>query len=203
MKSCIKYHGGKYYIASKIVALMPKYNTYVEPYFGSGAVLFANPNYLGTSEIINDIDHILINFWTVLKSDFSFAKFKRLIEATPVSEELFKYELDKKRVYLQNPDVLLATNFFIINRQSLAARGESFTPISKSRRRRDMNEQCSAWLTAIEGLDKVHNRIKRAVILNRDATQVIKEFDAKDTFFYLDPLTFLKQEQQKMFMNTK
>ena len=38
----LKWHGGKYYLASKIVRLMPPPHLhYVEPYFGGGAVLFA------------------------------------------------------------------------------------------------------------------------------------------------------------------
>ena len=37
----LKWHGGKYYLASKIVRLMPAHLHYVEPFFGGGAVLFA------------------------------------------------------------------------------------------------------------------------------------------------------------------
>jgi DNA adenine methylase len=37
----LKWHGGKFYLAAKIVALMPPHLHYVEPYVGSGQVLFA------------------------------------------------------------------------------------------------------------------------------------------------------------------
>ena len=37
----LKWHGGKYYLASKIVDLMPPHLHYVEPFFGGGAVLLA------------------------------------------------------------------------------------------------------------------------------------------------------------------
>jgi DNA adenine methylase len=39
----LKWHGGKHYLATKIVALMPPHLHYVEPYCGSGQVLFARP----------------------------------------------------------------------------------------------------------------------------------------------------------------
>ena len=39
MKLPLKWHGGKYYLAAKIVALMPPHLHYVEPFFGGGAVL--------------------------------------------------------------------------------------------------------------------------------------------------------------------
>ena len=41
----LKWHGGKHYLASLIVGLMPQHLHYVEPFFGGGAVLLArDPN---------------------------------------------------------------------------------------------------------------------------------------------------------------
>lgn len=50
-----------------------------------------------------------------------------------------------------------------------------------------MNEQASAWLTCVEGLPEVHARLKRVVILSRDAVEVIRQQDGDKTLFYLDP----------------
>jgi len=50
-----------------------------------------------------------------------------------------------------------------------------------------MNEQVSAWLTAVDGLRDVHERLKRVVLLNQDALDVIKQQDGENTCFYLDP----------------
>jgi len=36
----LKWHGGKSYLADRIIALMPRHLHYVEPYFGGGQVLF-------------------------------------------------------------------------------------------------------------------------------------------------------------------
>jgi DNA adenine methylase len=44
-----------------------------------------------------------------------------------------------------------------------------------------------AWLTAVEGLPEVHARLKRVVVLNRPALDVIRQQDGPDTLFYLDP----------------
>lgn len=40
MKSILQYPGSKWRIAKQIVSLFPPHHTYLEPYFGSGAVLF-------------------------------------------------------------------------------------------------------------------------------------------------------------------
>jgi hypothetical protein len=77
--------------------------------------------------------------------------------------------------------------FFVCCRQSLAGRMESFAPLSRTRTRRGMNEQASAWLNAVEGLPAVHARLKRVVVLNRDALDVIRQQDGPDTLYYLDP----------------
>jgi DNA adenine methylase len=85
MNGTLKYHGGKHYLAHEIVALMPGHMHYVEPYAGGLAVLFAKP-WEGTSEVVNDLNGDLTNFWRVLQDRKSFADFRRRVEAIPFSE---------------------------------------------------------------------------------------------------------------------
>ena len=85
----LKWHGGKYYLAAKIVAMMPPHQQYVEPFFGGGTVLLAkDPANVG--EIVNDLNGHLTNFWRVLQDDQLFARFHRIITAVPFSETEWK-----------------------------------------------------------------------------------------------------------------
>lgn len=178
----LKWHGGKHYLASKIVAMMPPHVHYVEPFFGGGSVLLAkDPE--GVSEVVNDLNAELSNFWSVLQNKSAFAFFKRIIESVPFSET----EFNNAEESLGGSYIDQAVSFFIRCRQSLAGRMKDFASISRNRTRRGMNEQASAWLTAIEGLPAVHARLKRVVILNRDALDVIKQQDGPNTLFYCDP----------------
>lgn len=59
--------------------------------------------------------------------------------------------------------------------------------MTRNRTRGGMNEQASAWLSALEGLPEAHERLKRVVIFNDDACEVILREDDKETFFYCDP----------------
>jgi DNA adenine methylase len=186
MNSPIKWPGGKRYLASRIVAIMPPHLHYVEPYAGSLAVMLAkDPR--GVSEVANDLNDRLTNFWRVLQEDVLYSRFKRTIEATPFSE--WEYERARKSPSIWHSEVSWedAVNFFIECRQSLAGRMTNFAPLTKNRIRRGMNEQAAAWLTAIEGLPEVHARLKRVVILNRTALEVIRQQDGPNTLFYLDP----------------
>jgi len=65
MKPPFPYFGGKMTIGPAIAALLPPHSHYVEPYFGSGAVLFAKPP--SDHETVNDLDQVLVTFWRVLR----------------------------------------------------------------------------------------------------------------------------------------
>jgi DNA adenine methylase len=177
----LKWHGGKEYLAKRIVALMPDHVHYVEPFFGSGAVLLSkNPE--GISEVANDIYGELMNFWTVLQDQDKLLQLQLRLELTPVSKETFETATD-----LSGDDVERAAQFFIRNRQSRQGLMHDFATLSRNRTRRGMNEQVSSYLGAIDGLAEVHQRLQRVVILNQDALDVIRQQDGANTLFYCDP----------------
>lgn len=180
----LKWHGGKHYLARRIVELMPPHVHYVEPYAGGLSVLLAkDPE--GVSEVVNDIDRDLTNFWRVLACPARFPAFVRTMQATPYSE--CEWEDAQGYSSLFTSSVTCAVGFFIFCRQSLAGRMTSFAPLSKRRTRRGMNEQASAWLNAVEGLPAIHERLMRVAIRCAPALQVIAQEDSPDTLFYLDP----------------
>lgn len=62
------YFGGKGRIASIVWQHLGDVQNYVEPFFGSGAVMFARPTDAQT-ETINDKDHLVANFWRAVQDD--------------------------------------------------------------------------------------------------------------------------------------
>lgn len=192
----LKWHGGKSYLAPKIAALRPKgYTRYIEPYFGGGSVLLELP-FEGVSEFVNDVDYELTNFWSVIREPILFEKFKRDIEARPFSEIEFEKSHKAIRLNEWGQDVGEAVWFFIRNRQSRQGLMKSFATPTR-RTRRGMNENVSAWLTAVDGLPEVHRRLKRVEIRNQDAIDFITELDDKDAFGYLDPPYYHKTRVAK------
>jgi len=84
----IKWHGGKFYLASRIIEMMPPHIHYVEPFFGGGAVLFNKPVnvVIGHSEVVNDVYGGLVTFWRVLQSADLFSHFQRRAMLTPFAK---------------------------------------------------------------------------------------------------------------------
>lgn len=194
----LKRHGGKSYLAREIIALFPPrvknpnapaaddpgWVHYVEPYFGGGAVLMAqDPE--GISEVVNDIDDKLTNFFAVLRSEELFPKFQRQVECMPCSSS--EFDIAETTLRESEDAVACAVAFFIRNRQSRQALAKDFATLARTRCRRGMNELPSAWLGAIEGLPDVHARLQRVVILNDPAVKVIKQQDGPRSLFYCDP----------------
>ncbi len=127
----LKWHGGKQYLAKWIISHMPPRTDwlhYVEPYFGGGAVLLAqDPE--GISEVANDLNARLITFWGVLASPHRFEDFKQRCEATPFSEDAYRWSQQNG-----GNDIETAWKFFI------HCRGRSRRKILRSDTR-----DCDGW----------------------------------------------------------
>lgn len=61
----LHYPGSKWSLADWIISHMPDHTTYLEPFFGSGAVLFSKPR--STLETVNDLDGEVVNLFKVIR----------------------------------------------------------------------------------------------------------------------------------------
>src|SRR5262249_9460051 len=152
------------------------------PFFGGGAVLmarepdepglwlFPKSPQNGVSEVVNDINGRLINFWRVLQDEDAFARFHRTVEAIPMA----RGEWQKAHSHSYGQDsVADAVAFFVDCRQSRSGMMNGFTSVTRNRTRRRMNGNVSEWLSAVEGLAEVHRRLKRVLIENMPAVELI------------------------------
>lgn len=65
MKAVVKYPGSKWSLTDWIISLFPDHHSYLEPFFGSGAVLFNKPR--SDIETVNDLDGNVINLFEWIK----------------------------------------------------------------------------------------------------------------------------------------
>ena len=187
----IKWHGGKRYLAKWILEHFPSrssYTHYLEPFAGGLSVLFAHdPD--GISESANDLNGQLSNFWQVLRDENLFSKFEREIQATEFSDQRFLASRNKciDENSISNLSVVeQACAFFIRYRMSRQGLGRDFATPTR-RTRRGMNENVSAWLSAVDSLPEAHSRLRRVEIRNMNALAFIQKYDHPRAIFYLDP----------------
>jgi DNA adenine methylase len=198
----LKSHGGKYYLAKKVLELMPRHLYYVEPYFGAGQVFFARdpadqrlwwPGLTsdgrkadGVIETVNDLDGNLINFYRVLQDPGKKDQLLRRLDLTLFSEA----EFGAARTLLASEEgdpVERAAALFVLIRQSRQALRKDFATPVRTRLRGGRADHVNAWWGAIDGLEDAHLRIADAMILCRPALEVIWSEDTEETHFYFDP----------------
>lgn len=85
-RTVIKYPGAKWSIAEWIISLMPPHKSYLEPFFGSGAVFFRKPP--SRIETINDADGEIVNLFTVIRDRSE--ELVRAVTLTPYSREEYE-----------------------------------------------------------------------------------------------------------------
>jgi DNA adenine methylase len=172
---------------------MPRHIHYCEPYAGGASVLLQRdpndeslwyPGHKGVSEVLNDVDRELMNFWSVLRHKEWFVEFQRLVSLTPLARSSF----ENAHYEFSNADSpTKAYNFFIRARQSRAGTFKGFTQLTRNRLRRGVNGNASEWLGAVEGLPQVHARLQPVVLECMDALKLIAREDGPATLMYLDP----------------
>lgn len=67
MKAIIKYPGSKWGIADWIIDRFPEHHSYLEPFFGNGAVLFNKRR--SNIETVNDLDGNVVNLFECIRRD--------------------------------------------------------------------------------------------------------------------------------------
>jgi len=183
LTSPLKYYGGKGFLLNKLLPMIPEHKTYVEVFAGSAKLFFAKP--VSQIEVINDLDLGVTNFYQVVQDENKFQKLFNLLSLTPYSRgEFFRC----RDTWKDAPDdVHRAHRWFITMRMSYAAAGKSFS-FSKTSTSRGMAQCVSAYLSAVNRLPEIHERLRGRVQFDQgDFRKIIKRYDASDTFFYLDP----------------
>lgn len=174
----VKWHGGKHYLASRIIDLFADHSTYVEPFGGAASVLLKKTP--APVEVYNDLDSRITRLFRVLRDHGD--EFRRRVSLTPYSEVEFDGADESC-----DDEVEMARRDFVRWRLSLGGRGDSFS-YTLHRVRRGMADVVSGYLSMIdEQLPAIVERLRTVQIVCRPAVDVIRTWDSPDTLHYCDP----------------
>lgn len=195
MRAVLKYPGSKWNIAGQLAGMIPPHHSYVEPYFGSGALIFNKP--VSDIETINDLDSDVANLFSCIQQDSE--RLARLVMTTPYSREIYERQFDpglsgRTSRYQQ------AASFLVKCWQGHGFR----TNGSKVGWKNDVvgRERAYAlwnWYRLPEWVLEITERLRKVQIENRPALEVIRRFDYETVFMYLDPPYLLDLRSSKQY----
>lgn len=199
IRNVLKYPGSKWNIASEIVSYIPKHHTYVEPFFGSGAVLFNKAP--SAIETINDLDSNVTNLFRCIQTDSE--RLARLVMTTPFSREVYdaQFECDvTQTMYINNFE--RAANFLIKCWQGHGFRTNGYKVGWKNdvQGRENMYALWN-WYRLPEWIIGIAERLRQVQIENRPALEVIERFNYENVFMYIDPPYLLGTRTGKSYMH--
>jgi DNA adenine methylase len=195
-KPFLKWAGGKSKLIPEIINILPKdfgiYNTYVEPFLGSGALLFwilqSYPNI--EKAIINDINEDLINSYKTIRDNPD-----SLLNKLNVLQKNYKdckkledksnmfYDI-RKKFNMGTDDIMEKTSYLIFLNKTCF--NGLFRVNSKNEFNVPFNKNENPTICDEENIINVSKLLKNVEILNVDYSKTI-EYIKEKTLFYFDP----------------
>ncbi|MDB4293483.1 DNA adenine methylase [Maribacter sp.] len=176
-KTPITYYGGKLNMLQHILPNIPEHRIYTETFFGGGAVFFAKDK--AESEIINDLNAMVMNFYEVCTTDFDNLKGK--IEATLFSRAAYSVAYDIYRMPHLFDKLQQAWAFYIATNMGFGCRIGSWGFDKYGKRVKAFrNKKLQFDQTILKRLENVQ-------VEHVDACRVLKLYNVNDAFHYVDP----------------
>ncbi|MGC1305234.1 MAG: DNA adenine methylase [Caulobacteraceae bacterium] len=181
-RPAIRYLGGKFRLARRILPHFPPHRTYVEPFGGAGSVLAQKPR--AYAEIYNDLDGELINLFRVLRDPVQSVELVRLVGLTPFAR------IEFEDAYVLSSDPVERARRLIVRASmghgNIAARIDRTTGFRRDARR-SSTIPAHDWMNLPPALAVFAERMRGVVIESRPASELIAHFDGPDTLIYADP----------------
>ncbi|MGM8213551.1 DNA adenine methylase [Virgibacillus sp. W0430] len=173
----LHYPGSKWSMANWIISHFPEHETYLEPFFGSGAVLFSKAR--SSLETVNDLDGEVVNLFKVIRERPD--ELAYVIRFTPHSREEYYQS------YLNAEDELERARRLIV--RLWQGRGGKTSHRTGWRSMIEMNGPLPGkeWLRFPDKIAAVAKRLMGVQIENQPAVDLIKRYSRQNVLIYADP----------------
>ena len=192
MKAVMKYPGSKWGLAKWIISHFPEHHSYLEPYFGSGAVLFNKSR--SNIETVNDLDGNVVNLFMWMRDDPETLAYK--IYFTPYSRKVYE------DAFASDPEDSLekAVNFYIRLQMGHGFRtnGEK-VGWKNDVQGRERAYGAKDWSEIPQRIKEISYRLRGVQIECMPATELIKRFNYPGVLIYADPPYMLDTRHGKQY----
>ena len=179
MSAMLKYPGSKWRIAEWIVNFFPKHRSYLEPFFGSGAVLFSKER--SDIETVNDINGEVVNLFRQVQERPEILA--RQIYMTPYARDVYD------GAWVCDPDELQRA----VNMLIRANMGHGFRMTGErvgwkmDLQGREKSYAARQWCSLPDAILQATERLRGVQIENRPALDLIRRFRFPNVLIYADP----------------
>ncbi|WPJ13170.1 DNA adenine methylase [Raoultella ornithinolytica] len=177
----IRYHGGKFRLASWIISHFPEHRCYVEPFGGGASVLLKKEP--SEAEVYNDLDGDVVNLFRVLRDSKAAQNLIDACALTPYARAEFNcaYENSDNPIEQARRLIVRATMGF---GSAGATKGKTGFRLDTKR-----NSATAQRILARQpdNLAAVASRFSGVLIENRNAIQCMRDHDTASTLHFVDP----------------
>ena len=192
MRAVLKYPGSKWGLAKWIIGHFPEHHSYLEPYFGSGAVLFNKPR--SHIETVNDLDGNVVNLFEWIKRDPE--RLAHEIYYTPYSRQVYE------EAFATEPEDSLerAVNFYICLQMGHGFRTNGERVGWKNDiQGRERAYAAKDWCDLPKKIMKAAERLRGVQIECMPAVELIRRFRYPGVLIYADPPYLLGTRHGKQY----
>lgn len=177
----LKYPGAKWRIADWIISHFPEHHSYLEPFFGSGAVFFHKSR--SNIETINDLDGEVVNFFECVRSDPE--RIAHEVFLTPYSREVYTAAYEGA---IPEDPFARAIRFMVCCNMGYGFRTNGVRVGWKyDIAGRERAYTARAWANLPEVVIETAARLREVQIENCDAAELIRRFNNPNVLVYCDP----------------
>lgn len=186
----VRWHGGKFRLAPRVLAFFPRHRIYVEPFGGAGSVLLQKER--AYAEVYNDLDDWVVNLFRVLRDPVTAAQLIDALKLTPFARAEFVAACEPT-----NDPIEMARRLVVRAFMGFGSNAHSNSPTSaktgfrstgfRANSSRSGTTPAHDWANYPDALPAIVARLRGVVIEHRDAFQVMAQHDGEDTLHYLDP----------------
>ncbi|MDB6104112.1 MAG: putative n6 adenine-specific dna methyltransferase protein [Gammaproteobacteria bacterium] len=180
-RPALRYHGGKFRIAPWVIEHFPPHRTYVEPFGGAAGVLLQKPR--AYSEVYNDLDADVVNFFRVLRDPAQLDRLLQACAATPYARAEFEEAWEP----VDEP-VERARRLTIRAQMGFGSAGATKgTTGFRIDTKREYETAQHLWAMYPDAIANAGQRLAAVLIENRPAIAVMAQHDDPETLHFVDP----------------
>lgn len=181
-RPALRYHGGKWRLATWIIGYFPPHRTYVEPFAGAASVLIRKPR--SYAEVYNDLDGEIVDLFRILRDRGEASELRRLLTLTPFARREFDAAYEPTTDRLERSRRLIVRSFMGFGSDGI--RTEPTTGF-RANSKRSGTTPARDWANYAGALTLITDRLQGVVIEERDAMACMTQQDGPETLHYVDP----------------